>query len=92
MKPAMTNMRSDRRRYRIVAASLRPEDVAAADQIVEALRDEGWPNANRSLVIREALSGLSETLKGLSGEEVFRHFIQRRGRRIPSTPKPHSAA
>jgi hypothetical protein len=88
----MTNRPSDRRRYRIVAASLRPEDVAAADRVVEALRDEGWPNANRSLVIREALSGLSETLKDLSGEEIFRHFIERRGRRIPATRRPNSAA
>jgi hypothetical protein len=91
MKPAMTIRPSDRRRYRIIAASLRPEDVAAADRIVEALRDEGWPHANRSLVIREALSGLSEALKDVSGEEIFRHFIERRGRRIPSTRKPDSA-
>ena len=88
----MTMRPSERRRYRIIAASLRPEDVAAADRIVDALRDEGWPHANRSLVIREALSGLAETLKGRSSEEVFRHFIERRGRRIPSAVKPSSAA
>lgn len=88
----MTTRPSERRRYRIIAASLRPEDVAAADRIVEALRDEGWPHANRSLVIREALSGLSEALKDRSPEEIFRHFIERRGRRIPSTLKPSSAA
>lgn len=92
IKPAMTNRPSDRRRYRIVAASLRPEDVAAADRIVEALRDEGWPNANRSLVIREALSGLSDALKDRTSEEVFRHFIDRRGRRIPFAVKPTSVA
>lgn len=83
---------SDRRRFRIVAASLRPEDVAAADRIVDALRDEGWPNANRSLVIREALSGLSEVLKDRPPEEVFRHFIERRGRRVPVGGKPGTAA
>lgn len=88
----MTIRPSDRRRYRIIAASLRPEDVVAADRIVEALRDEGWPNANRSLVIREALSGLAEALKDRSPEEIFRHFIERRGRRIPATLKPNSAA
>ena len=92
MKPAMTMRPSDRRRYRIIAASVRPDDIAAADRIVDALRDEGWPHANRSLVIREALSGLAETLKGRSPEEVFRHFIERRGRRIPSAAKPDSAA
>jgi hypothetical protein len=88
----MTNRPTDRGRYRIVAASLRPEDVAAADRIVDALRDEGWPHANRSLVIREALSCLSEALKDRSPEEVFRYFIERRGRRIPSAVKSNSAA
>ena len=92
MKIAMSIRPPERRRYRIIAASLRPEDVAAADRIADALRDEGWPHANRSLVIREALSGLSETLKDRSPEEIFRHFIERRGRRIPSAVKPNSAA
>ena len=87
----MTIRPSDRRRYRIVAASLRPEDIAAADRIVNSLRDEGWPNANRSLVIREALSALADVLKDRPAEEVFRHFIERRGRRIPSA-KPTNAA
>lgn len=88
----MTIRASDRRRYRIIAASLRPEDVAAADRIVDALRDEGWPHANRSLVIREALGALADALKGFSEEEIFRHFIDRRARLLPSGTKPNSAA
>jgi len=88
----MTIRPSDRRRYRIIAASLRPEDIAAADRIVDALRDEGWPHANRSLVIREALSGLADALRDCSTEEVFQHFIERRGRRIPHGGKPDAAA
>ena len=88
----MTIRPSDRRRYRIVAASLRPEDIAAADRIVSALRDEGWPHANRSLVIREALGALAEVLKDRPSEEVFRHFIDRRGRRVPVMTKPNNAA
>jgi hypothetical protein len=92
MEQAMSTRSSERRRYRIIAASLRPEDVSAADRIVDVLRDEGWPHANRSLVIREALSGLSDALKERSPEEIFRHFIERRGRRIPSTMKPNSVA
>ena len=70
----------------------RREDIAAADRIVDALRDEGWPHANRSLVIREALSALTDSLKDHSTEEIFRHFIVRRGRRIPLPAKPNSAA
>jgi hypothetical protein len=60
------------RRYRIVAASLRPEDIAAADRIVDALREEGWPHANRSLVIREAIGALADVLRERPSEEVFR--------------------
>ena len=89
---AMSIRPSDRRRYRVIAASLRPEDIAAADRIVDALRDEGWPHANRSLVIREALAALADTLNDRSPEEVFRHFIEKRGRRIASPAKPSSAA
>jgi hypothetical protein len=88
---AMTIPKSDRRRYRIIAASLRPQDVAAADRIVDALRDEGWPHANRSLVLREALAELADSLKDCSAEEIFRHFIDRRGRRIPTAPNPNRA-
>lgn len=92
MQCTMTLRTTNRRRYRIVAASLRPEDIAAADRIVDALREEGWPHANRSLVIREAIGALTEALRERSSEEVFRHFIQRRGRRIPATTNPSSAA
>ena len=86
-------MRSpERSRYRIVAVSLRPEDIAAADRIVDALRDEGWPHANRSLVVREALTALADAVKDRSAEEIFRLFIERRGRRVLQTTKPTSAA
>lgn len=85
-------MRSaDRSRYRIISVSLRAENVTAADRIVDVLRDEGWPHANRSLVIREAIAALAEGLQGSSAEEIFRHFIERRGRRL-SPAKPNSAA
>jgi hypothetical protein len=86
-------MRSpDRTRYRIVAISLRPDDIVEADRIVNALRDEGWPHANRSLVMREALAALTESLRGRSSEEIFRQFIDRRGRRIPSQKPDPTAA
>jgi hypothetical protein len=91
MEPLVTMRPSEKHRYRIIAASLRPDDVAGADRIVEALRDEGWPHANRSLVIREALSGLSEALKDRSPEEIFRHFIERRARRLPVGGKPDTS-
>lgn len=88
----MTIRPPSRRRFRVIAASLRPEDIAAADRIVEALLDEGWPHANRSLVIREAIGALADALRERSNEEVFRHFIERRGRGIPRGTKPSTAA
>jgi len=76
-----------RRRYRVIATSVRAEDVTEADRIVETLKDEGWPFANRSLVIREALHCLCEALQGKSPEEVFDFFLDRRAKRIPIRPK-----
>jgi hypothetical protein len=81
----------NRPRYRVVATTLLVSDVAEADRIAEALKEEGWPNASRSLVIREALESLSDDLRGKTPEEVFRYFIDRRGRRR-SRSKPDSAA
>ena len=69
-------------RYRVIATSLLSTDVDEADRVADALREEGWPHANRSLVIREALARLSEDLHGKTAEEIFRYFIDRRGRRI----------
>jgi hypothetical protein len=82
----------ERSQYRIIAVSLRRDDIAAADHIANALRDEGWPHANRSLVLREALLALRDTLKNRSPEEIFKHFVERRGRRISPSTKPDSAA
>jgi hypothetical protein len=71
-----------RRAYRSVGTNLSPSDVEAADRIVDVLRQEGWPNANRSLVIREAIDRLSEELRHKTPEEIFLYFLHRRGRRI----------
>jgi hypothetical protein len=78
----LENELGPRSRYQVVAASLLTSDIDEADRIAEALRQEGWPNASRSLVIREAIARLSEDLRGKTTEETFRDFIDRRGRRI----------
>jgi hypothetical protein len=67
--------------YRVVAANLDSGSIAEADRIAEILKDEGWPRATRSLVIREALERLREDLSGKTPSEVFRYFIDRRGKR-----------
>ena len=77
--------------YRVIATSLLSTDVDEADRVADVLRKEGWPNANRSLVVREALARLSEELHGKSAEEIFRYFIDRRGRRIARGCKASSA-
>ena len=74
--------RSEESNFRVVATSLRPDDIAVADRIANALRAEGWPHANRSLVIREALTSFAETLRGKSPDQIFRHFIDRLGKRV----------
>ena len=77
--------------YRVIAASLLSTDIDEADRVADALREEGWPHANRSLVIREALARLSEDLDGKTADEVFRYFIDRRGRRIARNSKASPA-
>ena len=65
------------RHYRIVAASLYEEEAAVADRLTDILRSGGWPKANRSLIIREALARLQEDLAGKTAEEIFRYFVNR---------------
>ena len=67
--------------YRVVAANLDSESIAEADRIAGILKDEGWPRATRSLVVREALDLLREDLSGKTPKQVFRYFIDRRGAR-----------
>ena len=69
------------RRYRVIAASLYDEEADAADRITAVLQRSGWPKANRSLVIREALLRLADELAGKTPEEVFRYFVDRYARR-----------
>jgi hypothetical protein len=74
------------RRYRVIAVSLYDEEATAADRITEILRHVGWPKANRSLVIREALLRLEDELSAKSPEEVFRYFVDRYARRAGQLP------
>ena len=76
-------------RYRVIAVSLYDEEADAADRITAVLQHSGWPKANRSLVIREALRRLADELAGKSSEEIFRYFVDcyaRRAGQLPSSP------
>lgn len=69
------------KRYRIVAISIYSSEAAEADRLTEILRNSGWPKANRSLVVREALSRMFDDLAGKDPEEVFRYFLDRQAKR-----------
>ena len=89
MGPSAEGSKRSERRYRVVAVSLYEEQADAADRITAALQRSGWPKANRSLVMREALMRLADELGGKSSEEIFQYFVDRYARRagqLPSSP------
>ena len=75
------------KRYRIVAISLYSNEVAEADRVTGILRSGGWPKANRSLVVREALSRLFDDLAGKDPQEMFHYFLDRQARRANAAVK-----
>ena len=74
------------RRYRVIAVSLYEDEAAEVERMTAILRRGGWPKANRSLVIREALLRLEDELSGKSAEDVFRYFMDRYARRAGQPP------
>jgi hypothetical protein len=90
MGPSAKESKRPAGRYRIIAVSLYEEQADTADRITAALQHSGWPKANRSLVIREALLRLADELAAKSPEEIFRYFLDRYARRagqLPSSPR-----
>ena len=75
---------SHERPYRILAVSLYTTEADAADRLTDMLRRGGWPKANRSLVIREALLRLDEELASKPADEIVRNFTDRHARRAAS--------
>lgn len=77
------------RGYRVVAISLYDDEAAAADRLTAILQRGGWPKANRSLVMREALVKLEEELAGMSAEDVFHYFANRLAKRAADPSAAH---
>jgi hypothetical protein len=75
------------RPYQVIATTLYPSDIVEADRIAEILKREGWPRATRSMVLREAMALLREDLQDKTPDEVFRYFIEHRGRRMGNRPR-----
>jgi hypothetical protein len=61
------------------------EEADIADRLTTILRTGGWPRANRSFVIREALRRLAEDLAGMPPHDVFRYFVERQATRATDT-------
>jgi hypothetical protein len=83
--------RRKRGSYRVVAVSLYEREADEADRLTEVLKRAGWPKANRSLIVREALLLLEQELAGKDDEAVFRYFVERYARRLGSSRSPQAA-
>ena len=80
--------RNTRGAYRVVAVSLYEQEAADADRLTDVLKRAGWPKANRSLIVREALRVLAEDIGERTDEGVFRYFVERYARRVGGSRAP----
>src|SRR5687768_11793185 len=86
-----TNMRKRKPgTYRVVAVSLYEHEAGEADRLTDVLKRAGWPKANRSLIVREALLLLEQDLAGKDDEGVFRYFVERHARRLGASRASHA--
>jgi hypothetical protein len=84
-------MTKGKRASRVVGVSLYEHETDEADRVADVLLRAGWPKANRSLIVREALLLLEQELAGKDDEAVFRYFIERYARRLGPTRSPQPA-
>ena len=81
-RPKLTIDKASKRHYQIVAASLYDDELEIADRLTRLLRTAGWPAANRSFVIREALLRLNDELHDGTAEDVLNYFVASHTRRL----------
>ena len=74
-RPNLTIDKASKRHYQVVAVSLYDDELEIADRLTRLLRTAGWPAANRSFVIREALLCLNDELRDASAEDVLNYFV-----------------
>ena len=66
-----------RRRYRVVAVSLYTRELEIVDHLTTLLRIAGHAQANRSLVMREAIHRLYEAAGKLNPQQLLKDFMER---------------
>ena len=67
--------------YRVVTVSLYTPEAEWVDHMTQMLQRAGNPKANRSFVLREAITRLQEDLQDKSPEETMQYFIGRHAAR-----------
>ena len=68
--------------YRIVAVSLYAPEADFLNETTEALRKAGNLKANRSLVAREAILRLQESLKEKNPNQILSDFNEHQAKRV----------
>ncbi len=64
-----------------LGVSLFPPELDKLDRFVGRLQRAGYANANRSLVVREALQRLEEDTEGMSDDDCLSAFFKRAAKR-----------
>lgn len=63
--------------YRVVPISLYTPEANWIDELTDVLKQSGNPKANRSMVVREAIHLLRESLSEKQSDEILQFFISR---------------
>ena len=69
-----------------MAYSLYPAQIDWVEQLATNLRKAGKAEANRSLIVREAIIRMQEELDGKNAQEILRDFNARQEKRGQAQP------
>jgi len=72
-------------RHRIRSISFDPGDAEWVDDLVDLLRQAGYPKAARAEIVRAALQELHQVLAGRTRAEVVKFFLDREAERLLSS-------
>lgn len=78
-KPAperLTEHKSQKQGYRVVPLSFYTDEADFLEETTKALKDSGFPKANRSMIAQVAVNLLMKEIRGKSTEEILLYFIR----------------